>query len=113
MFFFLKCKQRLSDCFAQGWHHDITASHKLNYYANFKYTLEPERYLHILQVRKHIIAFAKLRCASHNLAIERGRHERERLCTFCDDNVLEDEFHAVMICEKYKEIRCFLFHNVI
>ena len=65
-------KQRLSDCFAQDWHHDITASHKLNYYANFKYTLEPERYLHILQVRKHFIAFAKLRCASHNLAIEKG-----------------------------------------
>ena len=104
-------KQRLSDCFAQDWHHDITASHKLNYYANFKYTLEPERYLHILQVRKHLIAFAKLRCASHNLAIEKGRHDNipkeERLCTFCDFNVLEDEFHAVMICEKYEEIRCF------
>ena len=24
------------------------------------------------------------------------------------DNVLENDFHAVMICEKYKEIRCFL-----
>ena len=33
-------KQGLSDCFAQDWHHDITASHKLNYYASFKYTLE-------------------------------------------------------------------------
>ena len=47
----------------------------------------------------------------HNLAIEKGRHDNipkeERLCTFCDDNVLEDEFHAVMICEKYEEIRCF------
>ena len=113
-------KQRLSDCFAQAWHHGITASHKLNYYANFKYTFEPERYLYILQVRKHIIAFVKLRCASHNLAIEKGRHDNipkeERLCTFCDDNVLEDEFHAVMICEKNKEIRCFYIpqiHNVI
>ena len=54
-------KQILSDCFTQNWHLDITASHKLNYYANFKYTLEPKRYLHVLQVRKHIIAFAKLR----------------------------------------------------
>ena len=33
--FLKKFKQRLSDCFAQDWHHDITASHKLNYYANF------------------------------------------------------------------------------
>ena len=94
-------KQRLSDCFAQDWNHDRTASHK--------------HYLHVSQVWKHIIAFAKLRCASHNLAIKKGRHDNipkeERLCTFCDDNVLEDEFHAVMICEKYKEISC--FHNVI
>ena len=102
LMFLKNFKQRLSDCFAQDRHHDITASHKLNYYANFEYTLKPERYLHILQVRKHILAFAKVRCASHKLAIEKGRHDNipkeERLCTFCDDNVLEDEFHAVMIC---------------
>ena len=110
-FFFLIFKHRLSEYFAHDWHHDITASHKLNYYAHFKYTLEPERYPYILQVRKHIIAFAKLRCASHNLAIEKGRHDNipkeERLCTFCDDNVLVDAFHAVIFCEKYKEIICF------
>ena len=58
--FLKKIKQRLPHFFAQDWHHDITASHKLNYYANFIYTLEPERYLHILQVRKHIIVLAKL-----------------------------------------------------
>ena len=70
--------------------------------------LEPERYLHILQARKHIIAFARIRCVSHNLAIEKARHNnipKEKrlisLCTFCDDNVLEDKFHAAMICEKY------------
>ena len=45
--------------------HNIIASHKLNYYANFKDKIEPERYLHMLQVRKHVIAFANLRCASH------------------------------------------------
>ena len=50
------------------------------------YTFEPDRYFHILQVQKHIIAFTKLRCASHNLAIEKCRHDdipkEERLCTF-------------------------------
>ena len=29
MFFKKKFQQRLSDCFAQDWHHDITASHKM------------------------------------------------------------------------------------
>ena len=46
-----------------------------------------------------------------NLAAEIGRHvnipTEERSCNFCDDNVLEDEFHAITICIKYKEIRCF------
>ena len=38
-------KQRLSDCFTHEWHRDITSSHKLNYFANCKYKLEPERSL--------------------------------------------------------------------
>ena len=44
-------KPRFSDCFVQDLHHDKTVSHKLNYYANCKSTLEPQRYLHILQMK--------------------------------------------------------------
>ena len=43
--------QRLSDCFAQDWHHDITASHKLNYYSNFKHTLQPELFFTIFFIQ--------------------------------------------------------------
>ena len=51
----------------------------------------------------------KLRLSAHKLAIESGRYSRtmrsDRLCTVCDLHDIEDEFHFVLVCPKYKDIR--------
>ena len=49
-----------------------------------------------------------LRLSCHNLEIETGRHkgiDREhRKCPFgC--NKLDDEYHFLMVCDKFKELR--------
>merc|ERR1711884_951446 len=53
--------------------------------------------------------------SSHSLEIERGRYvgrpEHERLCSVC--NVIEDEFHVVMFCPLYDELRNSFFNRVI
>ena len=48
--------------------------------------------------------------SSHRLAIESGRWRKpekvpldQRVCSLC--NVLEDEFHFVLKCKKYNELR--------
>ena len=55
-------------------------------------------------------ALSKLRMSSHRLAIESGRWARptstpinERKCVHC--NVLEDEFHFVIECKLFIELR--------
>ena len=59
---------------------------------------------------------ANFRCSSHNLAIEKGRHnnvEREfRFCKFCLQRnvyVIEDEFHFFMVCPMYNTLRDMYF----
>ena len=67
-------------------------------------------YLENLSVFKFCQAFTRLRVSSHRLHIESGRWVQpnripvnERLCSFCD--VLEDEFHFVLECRQYENLR--------
>ena len=56
--------------------------------------------------RKNI---AKIRCSSHILEIEKGRHKNkprhERLCTSCSLNQVETEEHFLTKCPKYEALR--------
>ena len=53
------------------------------------------------------IALSRLRLGSHHLNVEKGRwHKieyRDRKCCVCND--IEDEFHFVLICERFHELR--------
>ena len=79
----------------------------LRLYKLFKHEFACEPYLQNIksvQIRK---TFTRFRCSSHFLEIERGRYvgklEHERLCSVC--NIVENEFHFVMICPLYSELR--------
>ena len=73
---------------------------------------------HLIQVKNPAFrhAITKIRCSSHLLNIERGRHSKpkipieQRKCYFC--NSLEDEIHFVIDCMLYKNDRCILFDNI-
>ena len=77
-------------------------------YTTYKYELEPERYLDVLCIRKYFVAFSRLRCSSHNLRIESGRHNNtelaEIICTLCNLFSIEDEFHFLMNCIAYTDL---------
>lgn len=56
--------------------------------------------------------FARFRCSSHDLMIERGRHinlDREfRYCYICygkGKSVVETEYHFLFECEEYEGLR--------
>ena len=67
-----------------------------------------KNYLTILDRHKRI-ALTKIRLGSHNFLIQRGRWQRpkidlsERNCDMCD--CLEDEFHIIVECPKYYNLR--------
>ena len=85
-----------------------TGFHNFTRKRTYKYELEPERYLDVLCIRKYFVAFSRLRCSSHNLRIESGRHNNtvlaKRICTLCNLYSIEDEFLFLMNCTAYTDL---------
>ena len=50
-----------------------------------------------------------MRRSAHNLNIEIGRHDNtlqeNKLCYLCNSQAVEDEFHFIMMCPVYDELR--------
>ena len=64
---------------------------------------------------RHRAALCKFRCGVAPLRIETGRYEglavNSRLCPFC--GVVEDEVHALVVCNMYSDIRNTLYQKAI
>ena len=82
---------------------------KLDYYCKIKTVFKFEDYLIDIssnELRKNLTC---LRLSSHKLAIETGRYsgiERQnRICEHCNNNFVESEYHFLLICPKYYELR--------
>jgi hypothetical protein len=107
---FLKSfETRLKDMFLQNWSASIHTNRKLFYYAQYKKELKFENYLNALDVRKFRYAYVNFRTSSHSLEIEYGRYNKvaieNRLCKCCTKNQIEDEYHFLLCCEFYSELR--------
>ena len=84
-------------------------SNKLKTYCQFKHNFNLSEYLTIgIPVKKRRL-LTKLRISAHSLHIETGRYNKiqaeNRLCNFCSDSVIEDEYHFMLACSRYTNIR--------
>lgn len=90
---------------------------KLRTYCQFKGSFSLENYVIILN-RCLRSAFCKLRISAHLLMIEKGRYSspkippENRLCSYCERNEIEDEFHFIMHCSLYNDLRVTLFDKL-
>lgn len=104
---FLVIKQRILDTYYQSWYAELNNSPRLSSYCRFKHSFLQENYLNSIIENKYRIALTKFRISAHNLAIERGRFENipraERKCIFCNLNVVESEFHFLLVCPMYSK----------
>ena len=106
-------KQRVIDCFLQKLTSDITNSPLLNSFYIYLYkSFEMANYLKILHNKTYRNCLSRLRLSAHKLRIETGRYganrlpRSERICQFCfSNNYLEDEFHFILVCTCYSNIR--------
>lgn len=104
-------KRRVQDEFLQEWFTSIGNSSKLVLYKEIKSSFGYESYLDTILTKKCRSILTKIRLSSHNLKVETGRYarhpveRRERLCIFCDQHSVEDEFHFVIECNAYTAIR--------
>lgn len=98
----------MKDQFLQFWNDEISRNKKLISYNQFKTTFGYENYLDVLQVRKYRHLYGSFRLSCHDLEIEQGRYRgilrENRLCKFCL-NVVEDEFHFLLVCSKFNDLR--------
>jgi exonuclease III len=104
-------KQRLKDEFTQEWRTSINNMEVLNLYKYVKDTLEIESYLNNITSRNLRTGVTRLRISAHSLRIQTGRYGRDRIdrnlrvCQICNGNEIEDEFHFVLKCPAYQNIR--------
>ena len=73
--------------------------------SNFRY----EEYLTSVNNYKYRRSICKFRVSSHRLLIETGRYHsiprHERICKNCTRNVVEDEIHFLIQCDKFSQER--------
>lgn len=102
-------KQRIIDNYLQSWYSEVNNSSRLKSYSIFKHAFDLETYLKILPDGKYKIALTKFRISAHNLMIETGRYENldqnRRICKSCSMGVLENEFHFLLVCPNYRNLR--------
>ena len=100
--------QRLKYQYRQNWRETCIDSRKLCTYKDFKIEFGREPYIYIIDIGKFRKCMANFRFSGHNLMIEKGRHYsillEDRNCVYCEE-CLEDEFHFVLICPLYSEVR--------
>jgi hypothetical protein len=85
----------------------------LGTYSKFKSVFAQECYVTSLKSYKLRKALAKLRCSSHALGIEKGRHKNipheDRICKTCEQKLgerfIEDEYHFICICTSFCDLR--------
>ena len=102
-------KQRILDIYYQNWYSEINNSRRLETYCLFKHSFSFEHYLDYINEPKFRIALTRFRISSHDLAIENGRYlniaRENRLCNNCETRQIENEFHHLLTCSKFSDLR--------
>lgn len=89
---------------------------KMKTYSILKDNFSPEGYLTSVQNISDRTTLKRLRLSNHYLMIEKGRHQNiirvtDRTCPFCPNKV-ENEFHFLLECPTYKNLREDLLKNI-
>ena len=91
------------------WRFGVEICSSITFYREIKCTFDRADYLQVLENRKFRNVVAKLRLTSHTLFVETGRHRQiprqDRKCIYCHIEDVQDEYHFILICPFYHNIR--------
>ena len=109
-------QEKLMGNFYKEWTEQIQSKPKLRFYRKFKVEPDVENYVKLNLSSIERSYMCQLRLGILPIAIEVGRYKsiplNERLCTLCDENVVEDEMHVLFKCSKYEEERRQWYENI-
>ena len=102
-------KENIEGYFKNNWKLEIgnTESARLTVYKLINKDFSTAKYLHLpFHLRKTV---SKIRCSSHFLEIEKGRHNgtprEDRTCKNCQNGTIENEEHFLINCLTYQPLR--------
>ena len=104
-------KQRLQDIHIQDCYSSIKNNSRCMLYKHLKPVYSMENYLKCNYHRDLRQYLTKLRLSNHKFLVEKARWTkpnidyRERLCTLCDKNDIEDEYHILMKCNYFVNLK--------
>ena len=93
-----------------AWMHDVSSTNSSisQYYRLFKKSFNTEDYLTQLSGQNKCI-FTKLRLSLLKFPVTPGRYDdipyEQRYCTFCDEHLIGDEFHYILVCKNFNDLR--------
>jgi len=99
-------KLRIKDHFLQSWFSGLEECNKLDIFKSFKleFCIEKYLYFHI-----NVQLLTNIRSGTLKLNVETGRYQNivreNRMCLSCNMNVLEDEYHFVLVGPAYRSFR--------
>ena len=100
-------KERLLDVYK--CYNRITATAKGNLYKYLINEFRLQTYLTQPLDFRYLKEIAKIRMSAHKLNIELGRYNNiersERICTLCNAKEIEDEYHFILQCPRYSNLR--------
>ena len=99
----------MTDNFIQSRNEFFNNSSKCILYKHLIDNVSIQFYLTKCIPGKCVKLLTKFRLSAHQLRIEQGRYtgtaRQDRLCEFCNLNEIEDEYHFILICPLYKNLR--------
>ena len=104
----VQLRQRLQDIFLQNLDSELENSSKCILYKQIvSDNRQLQFYLSKPLLDQYKLILAKYRLSSHHIELWRySRIEKtERKCCMCSSNDIEDEFHFILVCQRYKNIR--------
>ena len=108
-------KDTLYSLHQNKWSQDILYKPKLRTFVTIKSCYGSEKYVCAPLSKRQRSLCAQLRSGILPLHLETGRYrgviEEERICTYCDLNDIENEFHFMFYCPLYHELRQRLFNR--
>lgn len=100
----------------EQWDSEITNNRKLGVFNIVKESYDCEKYINIIDDRflRKYLSMVRLSC--HPLKVETGRYKKIpkhlRICDFCDSHEVEDEYHTLIKCKLYENLRNQFFSDL-
>ncbi len=109
-------KEKLFSHFCEQWPNQMQNVSRLCTCIKFKSCYGKDPYVCTVYNHGHRAILPKFRSGILPLSIETGHFQnirREfRLCTMCNDNVIEDETHFIFYCNQYNNLREYLYEKI-